>query len=279
VVPATPGRKPKPKPRPKKRRFTDPARSYAKRLERYRPGLVRFTLDGLASIYGRPEWERRLDPTSELILTILTQSTADINAEVAFEALRHAYPGDGPVEAHRPGAGWGGYGLPDGTAPDWARVEFAPIQELTDVIRPGGLPNQKAPRLQATLRKIREERGDYSLEFLGEMPALDARSWLTQIDGIGKKTASVLLMFCFGSPLLPIDRHVDRVMRRVGLLPAKTSMDDAHELALGMFEPDQMYEAHVNLIQHGRKVCHAQRPAHEMCPLRDRCRFVNPKAP
>jgi endonuclease III len=273
------GRKPKAKPRPKKRKFSDPGRSYAKRLERYRPGLVRFTLDGLASIYGRPEYERRLDPTSELILTILTQSTADINAEVAFVALRHAYPGDGDVQPHRAGAGWGGYGLPDGVAPDWARVEFAPIQELTDVIRPGGLPNQKAPRLQATLRKIREERGDYSLEFLGEMPALDARSWLTEIDGIGKKTASVLLLFCFGSPLLPIDRHVDRVMRRVGLLPAKASMDDAHDLVLGMFEPDEMYEAHVNLIQHGRKVCHAQRPAHELCPLRDRCRFVDPKAP
>jgi endonuclease-3 len=271
--------KPKPKARPKKRKFSDPARSYAKRLERYRPGLVRFTLDGLATRYGRPAWERRLDPTSELILTILTQNSADINAEVAFEALRRAYPGAGPAEAHKPGAGWGGVGLPEGVAPNWAAVEFAPLAELTDVIRPGGLANQKAPRLQATLRKIREERGDYSLEFLGEMTALDARSWLTQVDGIGKKTASVLLLFCFGSPLLPIDRHVDRVMRRVGLLPPKASMDDAHDLVLGLFEPDQMYEAHVNLIQHGRKVCHAQRPAHEICPLRDRCRFVDPGAP
>jgi endonuclease-3 len=278
VIPTTSGRKPKPKPRPKKRKFSDPARSYAKRLERYRPGLVRFTLDGLAEIYDRPTWERRLDPTSELILTILTQNSADINAEVAFEALRHAYPGTGPAGAHKPGAGWGGFGLPEGVAPDWAAVEFAPIQELTDVIRPGGLANQKAPRLQATLRRIREERGDYSLEFLGELSALDARSWLTQVDGIGKKTASVLLLFCFGSPLLPIDRHVDRVMRRVGLLPPKASMEDAHDLVLGLFEPDQMYEAHVNLIQHGRKVCHAQRPAHELCPLRDRCRFVDPKA-
>jgi endonuclease-3 len=279
VIPATSGLKPKPKARPKKRKFSDPARSYAKRLERYRPGLVRFTLDGLAQTYGRPTWERRLDPTSELILTILTQNSADINAEVAFEALRRAYPGVGQAEAHRPGAGWGGVGLPDGVAPDWSAVEFAPLPELTDVIRPGGLANQKAPRLQATLRRIREERGDYSLEFLGEMTALDARSWLTQVDGIGKKTASVLLLFCFGSPLLPIDRHVDRVMRRVGLLPPKASMDDAHDLVLGLFEPDQMYEAHVNLIQHGRKVCHAQRPAHEICPLRDRCRFVDSGAP
>ena len=265
--------------RPKKRRFSDPAASYAKRLERYRPGLVRFTLDGLAARYGRPVWQRRLDPTSELILTILTQNSADINAEVAFEALRHAYPGDGPSVSHNPGAGWGGGGLPDGVAPDWAAVEFAPLPELIDVIRPGGLAPTKAPRLQATLRHIRESRGDYSLEFLGELSAIEARDWLVAIDGIGKKTASVLLLFCFGQPLMPIDRHVERVMRRVGLLPPKATLDQGHDLVLGLLEPDEMYEAHVNLIQHGRKVCHALRPAHDACPLVSRCRFVDPKAP
>jgi endonuclease III len=267
------------KPRPKKRHFSDPGRSYARRLERYRPGLVRFTLDGLASIYGRPTWERRLDPTSELILTILTQNSADTNAEVAFEALRRAYPSGLAPEVHQPGAGWGGVGLPDGAPPDWARVEFAPLPELTDVIRPGGLANQKAPRLQSTLRKIREERGNYSLEFLGDLTALEARDWLTQIDGIGKKTASVLLLFSFGMPLMPIDRHVERVARRVGLLPPKATVDEAHDLFLGVFEPNEMYEAHVNLIQHGRKICHAQRPEHDRCPLITRCRFVDPKAP
>jgi endonuclease III len=267
----------KPK-RPRKRRFSNPAATYAKRLERYRPGLVGFTLERLRERYGAPTYERRLDPTSELILTILTQNSADTNAEVAFEALRRFYPSDRPAEAHKPGSGWGGVGLSEAPPPDWARVEFAPLPELTDVIRPGGLANQKAPRLQSTLRKIREERGDYSLEFLGDMTALDARVWLTQIDGIGKKTASVLLLFCFGQPLLPIDRHVDRVMRRVGLLPEKTSLEDAHDLVLGLFEPDQMFEAHVNLIQHGRKVCHAQRPEHEICPLAERCRYYDPKA-
>ncbi len=216
--------------RPKKRKFSDPGASYAKRLERYRPGLVRFTLDGLAGMYGRPVWERRLDPTSELILTILTQNSADVNAEVAFEALRRAYPSGLATEAHRPGAGWGGVGLAEGAPPDWAAVEFAPIPELTDVIRPGGLANQKAPRLQSTLRKIREERGDYSLEFLGELSALEARAWLTQIDGIGKKTASILLLFCFGQPLFPIDRHIERILRRVGLMPSKTALDEAHDL-------------------------------------------------
>jgi len=102
----TPGATPRPRPkakRPKKRRYSNPAASYAKRLERYRPGLVPFVLDGLASIYGHPVWERRQDPTSELILTILTQNSADVNAEVAFEALRTAYPSGLPVQRHVPG--------------------------------------------------------------------------------------------------------------------------------------------------------------------------------
>ncbi len=270
---------PKRKPRPKKRKFSNPAATYAKRLARLRPGLVPFVLDALAERYGREPWSRRLDPTSELILTILTQNSADTNAEVAFQLLREAYPSGLPIEVHRPGIGWGGVGLPPGAPPDWSAVEFAPIQELTDVIRPGGLANQKAPRLQATLRHIREQRGDYSLEFLGEMTGLEARAWLTQIDGIGKKTASVLLLFSFGTPLMPVDRHVERVAKRVGLIPVKTSADDAHDLFLAMLEPDQMYEAHVNLIHHGRVVCHALRPAHELCPLIERCRFVDPKAP
>ena len=118
----TPGAGPRPRPkpkRPKKRRFANPAASYAKRLERYRPGLVPFVLDELASNYGHPVWERRQDPTSELILTILTQNSADVNAEVAFEALRTAYPSGLPAQQHVPGAGWGGVGLSEGAPPDW----------------------------------------------------------------------------------------------------------------------------------------------------------------
>ncbi len=267
------------RPRPRKRKFTDPGRSYAKRLERYRPGLVRYVLDRLAETYGRPEWQRRLDPTSELILTILTQNSADTNAEIAFQFLRDAYPSGLPAEAHLPGPGWGGFGLPEGSPPDWTAVEFAPIAELTNVIRPGGLANQKAPRLQATLRRIREERGDYSLEFLAGMSPLEARAWLTSIDGIGNKTASIVMLFCFGVPLMPIDRHVERVSRRIGLLPPKATIDQAHDLFLGVFAPDEMYEAHVNLIQHGRRICHAQKPECGRCPVRPRCRFVDPKAP
>jgi len=265
--------------RPRKRHPADPGRTWARSLARRRPGLVPFVLDSLAGLYGRPTWRRRLDPTSELILTILTQNTADTNAEKAFEGLRAAFPSGGPIEIHEPGAGWGGDGLPPGAAPDWQAVEEAPLPDLIEVIRPGGLGPQKAPRIQATLRHIRERRGDHSLEFLADMPALEARAWLTEIDGIGPKTASVLLLFSFGLPLMPVDRHVERVAKRVGLIPPKATADQAHDLFLALLEPDQMYEAHVNLIHHGRVVCHARNPDHGACPLVERCRFVDRRAP
>ena len=270
----------KPKTKPKKkpaRRKVDPVKQWANYLSRYRPGLQRYVLEALTESYGQQVWEPRLDPTSELILTILTQNTADVNAEKAYEALRLAYPSEREPEVHRPGIGWGGDGLSTAPPPDWSRVEFAPLPELVDVIRPGGLGPQKAPRIQATLRRIREERGDYSLLFLGDMPALEARDWLTSIDGIGKKTASIVLAFCFGTPLSAGDRHVERVSKRIGLLPAKATADQAHDLFLGILEPDDMYAAHVLLIHHGRVICHAQRPIHDLCPVRDRCRFVHPK--
>jgi endonuclease-3 len=263
-----------------KRRKPDPIKAWARRLERTRPGLVEYVLDRLAERYGHEPWKRRLDPTSELILTILTQNSADVNAEKAFVLLRAAYPDTGPVVHHVPGPGWGGDGLPDGVEPDWMAVEAAPFAELVEVIRPGGLPNQKARGIQSALRLIRERRGDHSLEFLGAMGAVEARDWLTSIPGIGKKTASVLLLFSFGLPLMPVDRHVERVARRIGLIPKKvTANTDPHDIFLGLLQPDQMHEAHVNLIRHGRLVCHARNPAHEQCPVRDRCRFVDPKAP
>jgi endonuclease-3 len=279
---AKPATRPVAKPRPQRKRAKpDPSIAWAKRIARYRPLLLEDTLDALGGLYGPQIWRRRLDPTSELILTILTQNSADINAEKAFVALRRAYPSGGVIEVHEPGAGWGGEGLPPGAAPDWEAVEGAPIEELIDVIRPGGLAPTKAPRLQATLRRIREERGDHSLEFLGDLAPLAARDWLTTIPGIGKKTASVLLLFCFNQPLMPVDRHVERVAKRIGLLPVKALPDLATDQFNAMLagEPDRTYEAHVLLIHHGRKICQALRPKHEICPIRDRCRFIDPKAP
>jgi len=283
---AKPAVKPAVKAKPKPRRpKLDPAvvaRKWAVQLEKKRPGLMSFVLDRLAEVEGRPVWQHRLEPTSELILTILTANSADINAEVAFGALRDKYPSaptiDGTSLDPRFFPGWGGKGLPDLPPPDWAAVEAAPIGELTDVIRPGGLANQKAPRIQAALRALADNGGGYSLEFLRDMPPLEARDWLSAIPGIGKKTASVVLLFSFGHPLMPVDRHVFRVSQRVGLIPDTSDPDQAHDYFLAMVRPDQMYETHVSLISHGRRTCHAQRPDCEHCPVAPRCRYFDKKA-
>ena len=244
-----------------------------------------YVLEGLEGLYGTPAYRRRNDPTSELVLTILAQNSADTNAEAAFESLRRRYPyassaaaADAPAPAEPP-PGWGGVGVRPGDPPDWTAIELAPVEELADAIRPGGLHNLKAPRIQAALYVIREARGDHSLEFLGALEPSDALAFLTAIPGVGVKTASIVLLFCFGIPYMPVDRHVERVSKRLGIVPARASPDDAHLIYGHLLAPDRVFEAHVNLITHGRRVCHAQRPEHERCPLVDRCRFVHPKAP
>jgi endonuclease-3 len=260
-------------------------------------------LESVAARYGEHIWQRVHDPTSELVLTILSQNSADTNAEKAFEALRRTYPGDagaagaagaagdagapldrlnrsadgGAAKANRPG--WGGSGLELAAAPDWMAVELAPIDELVEVIRPGGLAPQKAPRIQASLQRLREANGDHSLEFLGAMEPLAARDWLTGIDGVGVKTASVVLMMSFGMPLMPVDRHVERVSKRIGLLPPKVTAEQAHDRYLALLEPEQCYHMHVGLITHGRETCHARLPDCDTCPIAPRCRFVDRHAP
>ncbi len=287
---------------PTRRRKADPIKPWARRLRLGRPGLVDDVLAQVNARYGEPVWRRVYDPTSELVLTILSQNSADTNAEKAFEALRAAYPGrpsDGDAagasgaepgpsgaepgtsgageRANRPG--WGGSGLVQAAAPDWVAVEAAPVEELIDVIRPGGLAPQKAPRIQASLQRLRETNGDHSLEFLGEMEPLAARDWLTDIDGVGVKTASVVLMMSFGMPLMPVDRHIDRVSKRIGLMPPTVTAEDAHDRYLALLEPGQCYPLHVGLITHGRRMCHAQRPECDACPIAPRCRFVDRRAP
>jgi endonuclease-3 len=200
---------------------------------------VDFVIERLGDLYGVPAPSQRLDPVSELVLTILSQNTADLNSERAFEALRASYPSGGPVTTHRvsrpdgteaPPEGWGGLGLAPGAPPNWSAVESADIGALIDVIRIGGLANQKAPRIQAALRTIRERSGGYDLAFLAALPPRDARDWLTAIPGIGRKTASIVLLFCFGMPLMPVDTHVERVSRRIGLAPLASGPDEQHEI-------------------------------------------------
>lgn len=223
-------------------------------LERRRPGLLGFVLNGLREMYGLPTWTRRRDPTEELVVTILAQHTSDRNAERAFGELRRRFP-------------------------TWRGVEHAPLPELEAAIASGGLARQKAPRIQAALRLIREERRDYSLEFLDALPPLAARDWLTRIPGVGKKTASVVLLFSFAKALMPVDTHVHRVTRRIGLVLPKATPDEAHERLIADVPPALVYEAHVNLITHGRTTCYARNPACFRCAVRERCRYVDPRAP
>lgn len=224
----------------------------ASRVER--PGLVAFVLDALRELYGVPEWQPRRGPTEELVLTILSQHTSDLNAERAFGQLVARFD-------------------------DWAAVAGADVEEVARAIESGGLARQKAPRIQSALRRIHAERGDYALDFLGAMEPREARDWLTRLEGVGPKTASVVLLFCFGLPLMPVDTHVHRVATRIGLIPARTPADRAHDLALDVFPLDRMYEAHVNLITHGRRTCSARRPACARCTVAPRCRFLDPGAP
>lgn len=223
-------------------------------VERERPGLVAFVLDALASLYGVPAPAPRREPVEELVLTILSQHTSDLNAGRAFDELQRRFPA-------------------------WDAVVEAPVEDVAAAIASGGLAAQKAPRIQHALRRIRAERGGYDLAFLADLGPTAARAWLTRLQGIGPKTASVVLLFCFGLPLMPVDTHVHRVMGRIGLVPPGTSADRAHNLALGLFPAQRVYEGHINLITHGRRTCTARRPACERCPVALRCRYLHPTAP
>lgn len=206
-------------------------------------------LDRLGDRYYHPTWAGpRLDVVSELVLTILAQNTADVNSYRAFTALRARYA-------------------------DWDAVLAAPTDELEDVIRPGGLAPTKSRRIQHVLAEVKAEHPDWDLSFLGSVPLDDARNWLISLPGIGRKTASIVLLFCFGRPTMPVDTHIYRVALRLGLIPARTPLDRAHDLLEGALEPDEVYAFHVETIRHGRHTCRAPRPICALCPLTDVCPY------
>jgi endonuclease-3 len=217
---------------------------------RARRRLVEAVLDRLGERYDRPVWVGpRLDPVSELVLTILSQNTADTNSFRAFSALRARYA-------------------------DWPAVLAAPTDELIEVIRPGGLAPTKAPRIQVVLAEVHDAtNGSWDLSFLGEWPLEQARQWLIDLPGIGRKTAAIVLLFGFGRPALPVDTHVHRVALRLGLIPPRTDVERAHHLLEAALQPDEMYPFHVELIRHGRDTCRAPRPICGLCPLTDLCPY------
>lgn len=202
----------------------------------------------LIEVYGRPELRPNLDPVSEIVNTILSQNTSDVNRDRAFNRLRERFP-------------------------NWEMVRDAPAAEIEAAIRPAGLARQKAPRLKAALEFITRERGELNLDFLQTMPVDEAKAWLTQIRGVGPKTAAIILLFSLGRPAFPVDTHVHRVSGRLGLIGPRVSAEKAHDLLEALLPAEEFYPFHVNLIRLGREICQARRPRCEVCPLNDVCDY------
>jgi endonuclease-3 len=202
----------------------------------------------LADEYSHPTWRQHLPPIDELVNTILSQNTSDLNRDKAYDALKERFP-------------------------TWQEVMNAPEAEVVDTIRPAGLANQKGPRIQKALRHVQERSGNLSLNFLSEIPLEDAKKWLTDIKSVGPKTAAIVLLFAFGLPAFPVDTHVHRVSGRLGLIGPKVTADKAHKILENIGYPETYYAFHLNVIRHGREVCKARKPKCEQCVLRNCCNY------
>jgi endonuclease III len=204
-------------------------------------------LDRLLAAGGPPPGHRRLPAVDELVLTILSQNTSDQNRDRAYAAMRERFP-------------------------TWEAVRDADPAALADVLRPGGLADQKAPRIRAVLARVSGGAAP-DLEWLGNLEPEEAIAWLVALPGVGVKTASCVLLFSFGAAVMPVDTHVHRIAGRLGLIPPGASADRAHELLTAATPPARMLEAHLLLIRHGRTICTARRPRCGECPLLDLCPY------
>ena len=197
--------------------------------------------------YETRDWTTDLEPVDILVGTILSQNTTDKNSISAYHALKRKYR-------------------------TWSRVMNAPVKEVAETIRHGGLPNIKAKRIQATLREIKQRTGKLNLDFLGEMSTAQAKEFLTSLHGVGPKTASVLLGFAFGKATIPVDTHVHRVANRLGIVSEKTPAKTQEVLENTV--PDKLKgKLHLLLIEHGREVCKSQNPRCGECVLNRICDY------
>ena len=203
---------------------------------------------GLLEAFGSPTWRNPLPPIDELVSTILSQNTNDLNRDRAFRALRSRFP-------------------------TWEAVRDARKSAVVSSIRSAGLANQKGPRIQKVLREITKERGNLDLLFLRDLPLQEARSWLMKFKGVGPKTAAIVLLFSLGRPAFPVDTHIYRVSGRIGLRPAKMPVEQAHVYLESLFPAEAYYAAHLNLIRLGREICHARKPDCPHCPVRELCEY------
>jgi endonuclease-3 len=202
----------------------------------------------LLEVYGEPTWRPHMDPVSELVSTILSQNTNDTNRDVAFERLRARLP-------------------------TWEEVRDSDAETVIEAIRPAGLANQKGPRIQEALRFITQERGELDIGFLADWPVDEAKAWLSDIKGVGPKTAAIVLLFSLGQPAFPVDTHVHRVTKRLGLISQRVSREKAHDALERLVAPGDYYAFHLNVIRHGRRVCTSRKPYCQVCRLRDLCDF------
>ena len=202
----------------------------------------------LLEFYGEPIWRNPLPAIDELVSTILSQNTNDINRDRAFNSLRARF----------------------GT---WEEVRDAEAVDVVNAIRPAGLANQKGPRIQQVLRLITEERGNLDLSFLADLSVDEAKAWLTKFNGVGPKTAAIVLCFSLNMPAFPVDTHVYRVTGRIGLHPEKMTVEQAHPHLESLFPPETYYAAHLNIIRLGREICTARKANCEICPLKKLCDF------
>lgn len=199
----------------------------------------------LARAYGEPE-KPRLDPLEELLLTILSQNTTDVNRDRAWGSLRERFE-------------------------DWQEVRRAPRGRLEETIRVAGLARQKAGAIHAALERLEEEVGEPSLDHLHGMDDEEALEYLSDFRGVGVKTAACVLCFALGRPVLPVDTHVHRLGARLGLYPPDATAARAHEILNRTVPPDLRFRLHLHLIRHGRAVCTARRPACSSCVLQEVC--------
>lgn len=207
---------------------------------------VEQVLNLLTTAYGYREWQLNHDPIAILVQTILSQNTSDRNSHRAFASITTSFS-------------------------NWEKVTDASISQIADTIRAGGLGEIKARYIKQALEAIRLKRGILELDFLKHLTVDEARDWLVQLPGVGMKTASCVLLFSLRMPALPVDTHVSRVARRLGLIDGKTSIDKAHKLLESIVPQKDIYAFHVLLIEHGRKVCKAQRPQCPHCVLQKIC--------
>jgi endonuclease-3 len=196
--------------------------------------------------FGPLRWRPHGDPLTELVLTILSQHTNDTNSGRAFASMQRSFP-------------------------TWDAVLAAEPSALADSIRQGGLANQKAPRIQQVLTRVANECDGWSLDHLSLLPLDEAKAWLRSLPGVGPKTAACVLMFALGRPAIPVDTHVYRVARRLGLVDGKTTAEQAHAVLESIVAPSDTYAFHVALIKHGRHTCTARNPNCGDCPLSDFC--------